>query len=543
MRPRLWLIPVAVLFPLILARGYVWPLHRIPTDPGLGDVGHFVWNFWWMTERVLALQNPFQTSDLYYPLGARLTSHSYCFGFAPIGLAAKALLRGDPCYPIYAYRAAQFLSLSLGIVSAFAAFAALGARALAGAICAIGWTFSSFFAAHILHLNLLSLAFLVPLVTLAAVRLLQAPSGWRLGRLGAVLALGVYFSELTAIVALALALAAAAGLCSPAGRVALRRTLLAVRWRGLLIAALACLAIAAPFLANWLGDDAKPPKAKAAWTWRARPASWVVPDPAQTPLYRLDQPLSSAERWRFVGYGEERSVFFGYPALLLGLAGAFAVRRDWRAPLCAVCGSFLVLSLGPVLQAGIDLPLPYAALRMIPPFNMLRTPTRLVVPALWVTWILAALGLSAMQSRLEARGRPRTATLLAGVVLLWVAAESFRSGPPLCTFRPPAALAELAPGPVVNLPLGVMDGRAMLLQTLHHRPILSGYVSRRSPAQVAQVQRLSESLQRGAPRFAQALEAAGTSNVIIEPGVPTWQVRRLRKVGRLTVIDLRDVMP
>jgi hypothetical protein len=219
--------------------------------------------------------------------------------------------------------------------------------------------------------------------------------------------------------------------------------------------------------------------------------------------------------------------------------GLLLAERRRRALLLSVALAFLLLSLGPALDLGaFELPLPFALLREVPPFQMMRTPIRFASLAQWALCGLLALGLTRLIERLESGGRRRLARALVVLALGWSLAEGFRSVLPLEPFAPPPELADLAEAPVVNLPLQIMDGHAMFLQVWHGRPILTGYLSRRSPAQLEHVRGLQRAYDAGSSSFEQELLRYGCRNVIAGPGVSDDELARLRTTS-LRVLDLR----
>jgi hypothetical protein len=523
---------------LLLAHTHVWPLDRVVQGDVGGDYGQLTWNFWWMTKRLLLLENPFRAPEVYYPVGAYLTKHTYSFGFFPVGLAARALVADPGHAALVAYRGSLLLAYAGGLLLAFHALVAMGARAGPAAAGAVAYVFSSFFAAHLPLISIAASALVVPATTLAFARLVRRPSAGSALVLALVAGAGVYLSEFSVFALVGVAVAVATAVAWRETRAEALAVARAVGWRGFVLAWTALLLLAMPFVVNWGRDEGKAPKAAAAGHWTVRPIDLVVPDRGLIPAYRYRAPLLHEEHWGFRGYGQG-GVFLGYPALLFGLGGAFLVERRRRMLLLSVALAFLVLSLGPALDLGpLELPLPFALLREVPPFQMMRTPMRFASLAQWALCGLLALGLSGLSERLEARGRRRLALALVALALAWALAEGFRSVLRIEPFAPPPELADLAEGPVVNLPLQVMDGHAMFLQIWHVRPILTGYLSRRSPAQVEHVRELQRAYDAGPGSFEQALLRHGCRSVIAGSDVSDDEIARLRTTS-LRVLDLR----
>jgi len=131
-------------------------------------------------------------------------------------------------------------------------------------------------------------------------------------------------------------------------------------------------------------------------------------------------------------------------------------------------------------------------------------------------------------------------TVVVLLVTVWCLAEVISEGPNAVPFAPPAELATLSPGAVVNVPLSVHDSFAMLLQVFHGRPIATGYLSRITAAQAQHVGRLDALLRQEPAPFAEAVRALGIGNVIVSRGAPDDLVAGLRSTD-LTVLDLRSV--
>ncbi|HEV8253772.1 MAG TPA: hypothetical protein VGQ78_03385, partial [Vicinamibacteria bacterium] len=173
-----------------------------------------------------------------------------------------------------------------------------------------------------------------------------------------------------------------------------------------------------------------------------------------------------------------------------------------------------------------SVPLPYAALMAVPPFQYGRTPARCVLFALFALAPLAACGL--------ARLGPKVAVS----ALAWALAEAVDPARPVPSYHPPAALARLVPGPVVNVPISVFDGAAVLLQTFHGHPIATGFVSRRTPAQLGYVRSLDLLLNQDPAAFVAYVKSIGFTNVILGPGTPRELTRALA-AQPINVVDVR----
>jgi hypothetical protein len=531
---------VAIGLPLVLLNSNVWPLSSVVAGDTGGDYGMFTWNSWQMTEAVLGGRDPFSAPAIYYPVGGHLARHTYAFGFFPIGVLTKALMLGSPLYPISAYRASIWVAFALGIALGWAALRDLGASRSAALWAAVAYTFSAFFLAHIPHTNLIAGAFVLPAITLAASRAWRSPTLGSWIVLGTAVGLSVYFSELSVFAVLALAITSAVGLLTPGlRREFLARFPLGRGVGGVAIVALCAVVIAAPFLASWAGDEAKAPKAEASFRSSADLLGFVVPDGAQQPLYAQ---WASRPRRGGTGIGG-RETFIGFPLLILAVIGLLQRGSSWPRVALAVGALFLLLSLGPELHVGggrVGVPLPYEWLMRVPPFNMARTPVRLIAVCLWCLACVGGQALTGLQGRLRSAGRRYLAGGLTLALLGWSIAEGYRAGPAVAALELPPALSNLSPGPVINVPISFMDGHAMFLQVFHGRPIVTGYLARRTPAQVELVRSWDALLERGVGTFIDELARQGIRTVIVGPGTNREWLGALRGAG-LTVVDARGL--
>jgi hypothetical protein len=521
---------------LVLLEGHVLPLQAM-TAPG-GDPGLMVWNLWSVNEAIRHGRSPFVSDAVYYPIGARLAKHTLVPGFWPITLLVDLLTGHEILYPVYAYRVCILLSFSCALGLAYLLLRRIGLPPLAALAPSVQYAFSPFDRLHVPHLNHISAAFLLPLLGLSFLSLLRRPGRLSAAVVGVTLALGVYFSELTAFVYLGIGLACVLMLACRSTRGVVVTVVRGLGPQGIAAAALCFTAVLAPFAASWVSDSGKAPKARQASNWSANLAGFVVPDPVQTPLYRG---LAAKLGARVTKGIDGRETFLGFPLLLFATAALIARPRGARAVLAGVAIVFLALSLGPTLKIGgtvTTLPLPYAALMRVPPFDMGRTPVRCVLMALFCLMVLAGWGLADFAEALRRRAGRAAGAALGGAVLLWAVAEVYVPKAVGRPYLPPQRLSLLAPGPVLNVPLSVFDAYAVFLQTLHGHPIGTGFVSRRTPAQVEHVRRLDVLLESDPAAFLRHVQAMGFRNLILGPGTPPRTAAVLAQ-GPLRVLDLR----
>src|SRR6185503_6800843 len=202
--------------------------HVIPfggiVEPG-GDYGLMAWNLWIVNRAVTHGENPYFTSLVYHPLGARLVKHTLVPGYWPVTFLTQLLTGGDPLYPVYAYRVAILLSFTLALALTYAALRRLGFPPLVASVPALGYAFCDFNILHVPHLNHVSAAFILPLGALMLIRLVQRPGIAPAAAAGFALALGLYFTELVVFLWIAVLLAVALALTLPGTRADVRRTI------------------------------------------------------------------------------------------------------------------------------------------------------------------------------------------------------------------------------------------------------------------------------------------------------------------------------
>jgi hypothetical protein len=195
----------------------------------------------------------------------------------------------------------------------------------------------------------------------------------------------------------------------------------------------------------------------------------------------------------FTATTSERTVFAGYSVLALAVLAVWTRRRAasfWG--LCAL--AFAILALGPVLHVGGQdeiagvgpLPMPYALLRQAIPFlKISRSVSRFDVVVMLCLAVLAALGLSWLLNRVSQLDKKRASWLAAGALALvglefWVAPYPV-TYPETRPFHYQLA-QEAGQFAVMDIPMDFWDRPGNLLyQTVHQKPMVSGYTSRSNP--------------------------------------------------------------
>src|SRR5205814_8577732 len=124
------------------------------------------------------------------------------------------------------------------------------------------------------------------------------------------------------------------------------------------------------------------------------------------------------------GFGEP---FIGFPILFLAVVALAKAKRILVRVSVLISVFFFILSLGPVLKilrVETHVPLPYALLMHIPPFDSGRTPVRFVVVGMFFLMIVAAGGLTWLQVKLDS-SKSRWGVLALSLILAWTIAEKY----------------------------------------------------------------------------------------------------------------------
>lgn len=509
---------LCLIFALVMIHPFVFPLKGIPAINGSvwSDPAHSIWTLWLVNENLSSGRSPYHTDLIFYPLGADLTHHTLSPGFFPVTFLIKQLSRGDPMYPVYAYRIIIWLCFTLLLFFTYLLLREIGFTRWAAAIGSVAFALSDFFIEHAAHISLLS-AFFIPLTGLLLLRLYRRPSAAAAVAAGFTAGLAIYFTELALYVFLGLFFILAAILLIREERLALLEKARRLGVSRILIAVGICLAVMSPFLINHFSSDVNKPLPVESSNFSANLVGFVVPDPQRTPLYGNFSGALSAQ----INKGlNGRETFIGFPLLVFAVIGLYGSRQNMVRAAALVSLLFLVLSLGPTLKlfdADTGWPLPYALLMKIPPFDLGRTPVRFVMMGIFFLTFAAAAGITwsgqVLQSRLGSRWS------LVGLLLVfgWVAAEAYSPMPHQPSFAPPAELAQLGSGPVLNLPASRFDGYASLLQVFHRQPIATGYISRFSPQQINHVENIARAVDDDRPKMCEELQKLGIRNVILNP--------------------------
>jgi hypothetical protein len=235
--------------------------------------------------------------------------------------------------------------------------------------------------------------------------------------------------------------------------------------------------------------------------WRSSPggvdaASFVVPNP--------NHPLAPAWIREWLSAPRPDAYFEHVASLTFVALGTIVLawRAGWRIPRfwAGLAILFAALALGPFVQiAGVNthVPGPWAFIRYLPVVGLARTPARFSIVAMLAIAVLFAAALAWLVHRRPAKRRFILATTAALLMFeLWPAPR------PLYSAVIPPIYAHVAAAPddlrILELPIGVRDGtrgvgnftaRSQYFQTMHHKRLIGGYLSRVSKRRVSDVRR------------------------------------------------------
>jgi hypothetical protein len=275
--------------------------------------------------------------------------------------------------------------------------------------------------------------------------------------------------------------------------------------------------VAAPFVVNLVRDKVLKPTLAQSSTYSANLAGFLVPDPARTRVY--GEIFSALNQRVTVGVGGYE-IFLGFALTMFAVVALFKVNNRYVRISAVLVMAFLVLSLGPTLKVfGLEthLPMPYALLMRVPPFDTGRTPVRFIVMVLFFLMIVAGSGMMWLQNALAARRGVRWGYVAMALAFLWSTLEVCQPIARQHPFMPPRELERIVPGGVLELPLLTYDGYESLLQVFHHQPTATGALARNSQAQLEQTIALKLLTDRGGPQLCNELKTRGYRNIVITP--------------------------
>lgn len=477
----------------ILALVVLWPMpsHPASTIAGGGDAPWFLWDLWWFKRALFQLGvSPFRTDRIYFPLTDvpvqwqtpwnEALMAPLSFGL-PLPLVYNILIVAT--YALTGY--GTYLLLSTVTRNRTVAFAGGLLFAFCGYrnVRALG------------HLSLLTTQW-IPFLALAGIQMWKRPSltrGLVLGVMAACVSLSSPYY--TGMVMLPMALAGGLYVLITQPRRLLRREL----WWAGGVAAGALILIAAPFYADYLRQDADVYALTRSLgsdteNLSADLLSYILP-PERNPVWgHVTNPIF---RQLATSNAAETTLFVGLAVIVLALASVFLVRRLPRSVLFwqMLALISIVLSFGPTLKLHgqtIVAWMPFTLFARIPGFYSFRVPSRFGVTATLALIVLAGL-VTAWIVRNWSRRTQRIVVYAGSAIILFNSLYMWPFMTSDVTIPEFYAAIRDEPGDraVLSLPGGAdfaaafrFDfyehmGVAMYDQTLHGKPLVSGYLARR----------------------------------------------------------------
>ncbi len=481
-RSHLW----AFLICTVAALGMTWPTvlrlteNTVPTK--YMDVLIYYWNLWWFKMALLDLgTNPVYTNYLFAPIGTTLAAHTLTPYYGLIGIPLQ-LLFGLPA-------TFGLIYLSTFILSAFGMYLLihhLTEDRLPSIVGALIFAFAPWHMLHAkFHLNLLSIQF-IPLFILYLLKLLERP-----GAKHAVLA-GVYMA-LTALsdwnyflfLLLFIPVFLVSAYVNEKAAVTHPNFL-----RNLCGMMGVCLLLVSPFLVpllrGILSGEINIAGEGGAREYSADFAAFFIPSNLH-PLWGESDFIRGLYS-NLSGGVSEGTVFLGYTAIFLGVLGVLRVERRLTRLWIAAFVVFMVLSLGPDFQVfgkeylGFTR-LPYNWLiQHTPILKGMRVPARFTVMIVLALSVLAGFGLKTILVGLAPRHRALLTTVVAGLILF-----EFMAKPVFTEIHVPETYRYFARDTeayaILEVPIGLPQNANLYMayQTVHRKPIVSGYISRVIP--------------------------------------------------------------
>ncbi|MBI1881370.1 MAG: hypothetical protein HYR94_24590, partial [Chloroflexi bacterium] len=272
---------LSLIFTFLMLKDYILPFNGILHHR---DYILQLWDLWLVNESILNGQTPYFTNLQYYPLGAHLGRHVLSPGFFPLTFLVWGISGGDNFYPIYTYKIIILISYALILYFSYLVLREMGLTWWACAVPAIAYAFSDFYLFHIHRLHIIS-GFFIPMIVFFLIRLFKKPTPSIVLICAVLLAVGLYFTELTLHLYLAILFLALTLSLFPQERQILITKIRSLGLKPLLMSLLVFLLVVFFFIYNWLASDAQPPGLGEAIRYSANLMGFFIPAPISTPLY------------------------------------------------------------------------------------------------------------------------------------------------------------------------------------------------------------------------------------------------------------------
>lgn len=475
-----------------------------------GDSRLLIWTLAWDSHALLT-GTPLFDANIFYPARQALTWTEHHAGLALFALPIYAFTAN----PVLAYWTIWLLSFPLNALAMHALAWRLTRDHRAAAIAGLVYGFC-FFRMHHGHGHVQLLwTWALPLVPLAIERWLERPTAGRTALLAALVLVQALTSWYLAILVGLLTLITAVTLVRrhDVTRVHIGHAALMLACGGLILGW-----FARPYFAL------RTPGVSEAFASSADITAYLMP-PENTWLGQwLLANTSLTPRWIW----GEQTLYVGFTALALAIAGAWAVGRSGILRSCRLTRALLIsggvalaLSWGPT-ASGVA---PFDLLTRLPGMSMLRAPARFALLVMLAVGVLAAYGTAFFANRQGRRGWVLV-TCLAAAFLGESFLVRFPAGKPKSFAIPEVydRLASLAPGAVLSLPTyrdtpeGFREADYLFYSTRHWHPIVNGFGRHEPPAHRDNITTLARF---PAPEALRRLRELGVRYVVVHTGRAT----------------------
>ena len=490
----LMLAGVGVLLVILMYQPTFDSLQMLPWN--LGDPALNTWILSWESHAILSEPGRFFQGNIFYSFGNALKYTELMLPLMPVfGLVLA--LSGNP---VLAYSLTS-LGLSLFCFMATHRLALRFVGALPALIAAVSFSFSGYVFMHQSHLQLLALGFF-PLAFLALFRMLdrrRVRDGVWLGVCTCLLTTAAFYYAAIWFVCMGVIVIA---------DMVRRRWSDRAWWRSIGVAAFISALVLGPLAFVYSSFQTDVSFFRDPTGFELRPLDFLTPAPGSVVYSGLSDWAAARRETGPVEHG----FFMGFviPVLAVGgaaslLTGSLTQRRD-RAPLernqiemwwMILAGAVAVsIAIGPRLF-GVSLPLHFLR-EYVPGFDAMRAVSRLAVPALLTTSLLAARFLGRLVRRRSLEGGILILAIVTSAVLVEMYVEPMNVPVP----APSSLNADLlneGDGAVVELPMrqtfdaefAIIEGPRLLASIGDWRPRFNGYSGDVPPGYMEFVERLN----------------------------------------------------
>mgnify|MGYP006291293939 CR=1 FL=1 len=481
---------------------------------GDGDTLVNAWNLWWVQTSISNGTSPFHTSMLYYPDGVSLAYHTLNLFNGGLAFLFQAIFRMSLPAVFNTISLLTFIATGVGM---FILVRSITGSSLAGVISGLIFTFSPYRMGRVFfgNLDLYSTQF-IPWLVLCLIKMRRTPrwryvigaaitlslTGWCSLELGfgtGILMLLLFMFEIIS----GMAKEASKYKIFQDGHFSLGEMSVFLKWPEqltpklkywlgvVLLTGIFMSPFIVPMIRNYQSFQDQTDQFGASISNSADLAGFFLPDSATSPLIKRVGPEFFAQRIesiyaKFYGNSCEKTVFLGYSVIGMVLVSLYVNRSGNIRRWAFMAGTFFILCLGPVLHVAgrpILSPMPYEFFLHVPLLKFGRSPSRLAIFLMLALAMIVGYGCAAL---VRQRRRFRWALLLIGALIF----IEFLIIPMRLDSRAVTLSSyyvqlfendqELA---VLDIPIDLYGAQGpaadyMLYQTLHHHPIVGGYISR-----------------------------------------------------------------